>query len=369
MPGTVRTFISAPAAPAARGEEFGSVYAAEVGATVERYAELFSALAGGAVDLQSAGEEALRIIAGFSPDAAAEIRGIAGGARQEPWQVAVLNARTEILARLGVVAPGECSTIVDLRADGRSPVTMQTWDWHEHLADSWLAWTIEFPSGEVLHTITEFGQLAKIGVGSRGVGLHLNILNHASDGGPMGVPIHVLSRTVLERAASASSAAALLGAAPVSASSVFTLIAASSAGATVAGAELAPAGPRFVLPSADGLYLHTNHFLDPHLAAGDRAPRTGPDSFLRLDALRRKTCGDPARDPEELRSILADHSAGAGSTCCHAAESARFGDRWTTLATVSLDVAAGELSVRRGGPCDEAAEWHTCASRALACGT
>lgn len=194
--------------------------------------------------------------------------------------------------------------------------------------------------------------------------MHINILHHASDGGPIGIPVHVLSRAVLDRATDASAALALLGGAQTSASSVLTIIGASSEdGATAAGAELAPVGPRYVLPSPEGLYVHTNHFLDPYLAAGDREPRIGPDSYLRLDALRRALHGRPVTDIEQLRHLMADHSAGALSVCCHPPTRAVLGERWATLATVALDVAAGELSVRRGGPCDEAAAWHICSGQ------
>jgi isopenicillin-N N-acyltransferase like protein len=335
----VLTFTSAPATPEARGEEFGAAHAAEVAATVERYGELFAVVASRPVDLRPLGEEALAAIARFSGEADAEIRGIAGGAGLKPWQVAALNARTEILARLGTAGRGECSTVVDLRSRTRSPATMQTWDWHDVFADSWLGWTIEHPDGRVVHTVTEFGILAKIGVNSRGVGVHINILHHASDGGPMGVPVHVLARAVLDHSADAGAAVALIGAAEVSASSVLTIIGASDAGTTAIGAELAPDGPRYVLPSPDGLYVHTNHFLDPHLAAGDREPRVGPDSYLRLDVLRPALHAHPTADIEELRSILADHSAGGGSLCCHPRPAPSWGvvgqhwPRWRSTST------------------------------------
>lgn len=362
MMASVRTHVSPPAPPGPRGEEFGAAHAGDIAASVERYTELFTAVAGAPVDLRPLGEEALGAIAAYSPDADAEIRGLAGGAGLEPWAVAALNARTEILARLGGPARAECSTVVDFRGGGPAPVTMQTWDWHDLFADGWLAWTIEQPDGAVFHTMTEFGVLAKIGVSSRGVGVHMNILNHAGDGGRIGVPVHILARTVMERAGDAAAAVAILGAAEVSASTVLTIVGAG----TAVGAELAPPGPRYVLPSPEGLYVHTNHFLDPHLAAGDRAPRLGPDSYLRLDVVRRALHRRPAAGVDDLRAALADHSSGPGSVCCHPDAEAGLGDRWATLATVTLNVAAGELSVRRGGPCDLTASWHTCRAAAPA---
>jgi isopenicillin-N N-acyltransferase-like protein len=194
----------------------------------------------------------------------------------------------------------------------------------------------------------------------------VNILNHAGDGGAMGVPVHVLARGVLDRAAHAGAAVGLLGAARTSASTVLTVIGAGDGQTTAVCAELAPPGPRFVLPSERGVLLHTNHFLDPDLATGDLAPRSGPDSYLRLDVLRRALHDRTPGDREQLRAILADHSGGAGSICCHPDDEAWLGERWATLATISLNVAGGELWVRAGGPCEEAASWHVCRAPAAA---
>jgi isopenicillin-N N-acyltransferase-like protein len=356
----VRTYTSPPASPADRGEQFGRDHAERVTATLDRYRGLFTELAGEPVDLHAVGEEALRAIGDFSPDAAAEICALAGGAGLRTWEVAALNARTEIIARLGATVPAECSTVVWLPPDGCDPVTLQTWDWHDVFADAWLAWTIEHPDGHIVHTVTEYGILGKVGVSTRGVGVHMNILTHSTDGGAIGVPVHVLARGVLDRAAHAGAAVAMLGASRTSASTVLTVTGAGDGGTTAVCAELAPEGPRFVLPSERGLLLHTNHFLDPNLAGGDRAPVWGPDSYLRLDVLRRALHDRVPHDREQLRAILADHSGGAGSICCHPDADAPLGERWATLATVSLDVAGGELWVRAGAPCDEAAGWHVC---------
>jgi isopenicillin-N N-acyltransferase like protein len=346
---------SASADPAQRGEAFGAAHADRVATTVERYEALFRHLAG-ARDLRTLGEQALGAIGAFWADGEAEIRGIAGGAGLEPWRLGMLNARTEVLAALGIAAKSECSTVVSLREP--APVTMQTWDWHDVFADSWLCWTIEHPDGRVVHTVTEYGILGKIGVNDRGVGIHINILGHEHDGrGTIGVPVHVLVRSILDRAGDIGDAVALAGSARCSASSVLTLVGASEDGSAAVCCEQSPDGPQFVLPD-DGLLLHTNHFLDPQLAVRDTAPRKGPDSYVRLDVLRRALRhGGVPSDPDALRARMASHVGGAGAVCCHPAADAGLGDRWQTLATVALDVRGGGLLVRRGGPCDDAAAW------------
>jgi isopenicillin-N N-acyltransferase-like protein len=53
--------------------------------------------------------------------------------------------------------------------------------------------------------------LGKIGVNNHGVGVHLNILHHGADGGPIAVPVHVLARAVLDGASGLGEALAIVG--------------------------------------------------------------------------------------------------------------------------------------------------------------
>jgi isopenicillin-N N-acyltransferase-like protein len=45
------------------------------------------------------------------------------------------------------------------------------------------------------------------------------------------------------------------------------------------------------------------------------------------------------------------HVGGDGAVCCHPAEGSDPSTSHETLATIALDVKAGELSVHSGGPC------------------
>ena len=180
----IRHYRSAPASPRDRGRDFGAAHALRIAETARAYDALFAATAGRAVDVGPLGDKALASIREFSAACAAEIEGIAEGAGLPVGQVAALNARTEILATLRVRQRGECSTVVRLGDQGQPPLALQTWDWHDCFADSWLVWTVEHPDGHVVHTLTEYGVLGKIGVSSAGLGINLNILHHADDGGP-----------------------------------------------------------------------------------------------------------------------------------------------------------------------------------------
>jgi isopenicillin-N N-acyltransferase like protein len=354
----MRRYYSAPAAPFDRGRKFGADHATDIVRVLGKYDELFGAATGGGeIDVMYYGAEAMTVIDKFSAALGDEIRGIAAGANVEPERVAALNARTEILAAVGAALRSECSTIVYVGDGSRSPVSVQTWDWHDLFTDECLLWTIDHLDGRRTTTVTEFGIVGKVGVNDRGVGLHLNILHHGSDGGPIGVPVHVLARTVLDEASDISEAMTIVSSAVTSASTVLTLIEARDGRSSAVCAELCPQGPRYVLPSTDGWLFHTNHFLDPKSAAGDREPRIGPDSFVRLDVLRRALAGRADVTMEELVDKMRSHVGGAGAVCCHAAGGAALGDRWATLALISLDVAHGTLRARLGGPCSTVNTW------------
>jgi isopenicillin-N N-acyltransferase-like protein len=110
-----------------------------------------------------------------------------------------------------------------------------------------------------------------------------------------------------------------------------------------------------VLPTEHGILVHTNHFVDPRAAGGDLEPTLGPDSLVRYDVLRRRLVERPALTPEAVVAAMRSHLGGAGAICCHPDPESELGHRYTTLATVTVDVASCRLVVRAGGPCAESA--------------
>ena len=356
----IRRYRSAPAGPRDRGRDFGAAHPVQIRATADAYAALFAATAGYPVDLRPFGQQALTAIRRFSAAAASEIEGIADGAGLPAETVAAINARTEVLAALRAGGRGECSTVVRLGGPGEAPVALQTWDWHDVFADSWLVWTIEHPDGHTVQTLTEYGILGKIGVSSAGLGLNLNILHHGHDGGPIQVPVHVLARSLLDSARDIGQALALIGGTAVSASSALTLTALDAGEPIAITAEVFPGGPRYVRPRPDGLLLHTNHFLDPHAAEHEQETRIGPDSFLRFAVLERRLARRTGDDQAALLAAMGSHCGANGAVCCHPDPAAALGDRYQTLATVSLDPAAGAMTVWAGGPGQhESSSWDT----------
>lgn len=330
--------------PFARGVARGEQLRESLPAAIEVYDRLFAL--GGVTPAQyrADAERALDAVGEFRPWARAEIEGVAEGAGVEGWRVAVLNARTEILARSAAVPPGECTTVV--RQAGR-PFGIQTWDWHVELSGHWH--TLESRGGvRDVVGITEDGILGKIGVNSAGLALHFNILGHRRDGAG-GIPVHVLAAVVLGEAGSVAEAVEIVRSAPIASSGSFALFDVEEAVLL----DLSPVGV-FEAPPQDGYLLRTNHFLTPEPAAEEKVWLYQPDSGERRDFVRDRLAATPA--PDSAVGLLPFLVTGPGEppVTCVPDPAMPLGQRWASLATVALDPAARTAAVLDGTPADAA---------------
>ncbi len=230
-------------------------------------------------------------------------------------------------------------------------MAVQAWDWYDDLADLWFVWEIPQPDGTTIRTLTEFGVVGKIGVNGHGIGTLFNILHHADDGQRIGAPVHVLARAVLDQAKDLNQAMTLLAQADVSASSSLTLVAATAGESAAVSVELNPAAPGFVLPDAQGLLVHTNHFLTAPASTRDTELRNGPDTVVRLDLLRRSLGGRDQVSVRDVVSAMDSHVLGGGALCCHPDPTLPRQSQFRTLATIIVDPAGGTLDVVAGGAC------------------
>ena len=342
--------------PLERGRERGRQLSAALPAGLRTYLELFAKYE---LDEGAVREFALRCadaVAGWRPERLAEMDGIAAGAGVEPWHVYALNARTEILSQGVGAAPGECSTIGRRAEFGDGTVRtfgLQTWDWHHQLDGEWH--THETRGGRHdFAGLTEHGMLGKIGVNSAGLALHFNILGHRTDGAG-GVPVHVLSATVLEEAATVEEAVELVRDAPRSASSSFTLLDTER----VVTTDITPIGV-FVVEPVDGVVVRTNHFLSREAQADEKTEIYQPDSGERYDLIASRLADYPEpRTDDELLAFL--YSDPGQPLLCHRPDlTLPFGERWATLATVQLDPASRTARIANGSPIDaRASDWRT----------
>lgn len=349
---TFPTFTSTQLDPRARGKELGTHRRARIAANLAGYTDLFAVAGATPAQVRAWGEQALDRTAAWAPHLAQEITGIAAGAGLEPWQLAMINARTEILAAVDAIGEGECSTSVVLPG----PRTVQTWDWHDHLRDAPMLWEFESRPGHVVRAFTEAGALAKIGVNTAGLGVHFNILRHESDHADIGVPVHLIARRILEEAATVEEAVGIARSAAVSASTVITAVTSDDA----ASIEISPAGVAAIPPDSDGVLQHCNHFLDPALAEGERHATDRPSTYDRLRHLRDHV-EELSGDDHHARALaMLGHGPDGAPVCAHPDLTQPINQRWETVATIALDLPAGRLRVHRGGPCQVTEEtWQT----------
>jgi isopenicillin-N N-acyltransferase-like protein len=216
-------------------------------------------------------------------------------------------------------------------------------------------WRYATDAGGRVVTFVEPGMLAKIGVNDRGLGVHFNFLDHHADSIDGGVPLHCIVRRILDEASSVPEAVELARSAWVGASSVVTVVSSRPGQRDAASVEISPAGVAAISPDADGWLAHTNHFLDPGLAAGEVIEPTST-SRARLAHLRSVLADDlPHLALVELAGRLCG-AAGAQAPICVREDPTRPStQQWRTLLTLRLDPQAGVVHYGEGSPAEVAA--------------
>jgi isopenicillin-N N-acyltransferase-like protein len=221
---------------------------------------------------------------------------------------------------------------------------------------NWMVWTFPTADGRRITTLTEYGVLAKIGVNDAGLGVMLNMLHHEADDqlalgdeAQVGFPVHVMLRTLLERCDTVDQARDLVGAANFTASSALTVV---DRGGDAASLETFPDGVGEVKPESE-LLVRTNHFVSAEGEPGCQAGLLDDNSWVRRDHLVATLGAQPPTSAADVLDAMTHHVE-AGPVCRHPAEvDSRDYLETATLATATLDVERGQLSVLRGGPCQE----------------
>ncbi|MDF2992261.1 MAG: hypothetical protein K0S37_2775 [Microbacterium sp.] len=325
------------------GCRLGRAWAPQLHAAVASYRNLFAQSGVSAQVAREVARACGEATEGVAPEVAAEFRGVAEGSGLDHDDVLLLTARTEVLARM--TPSQECSTIVHVPDAGAAPRTLQTWDWHETLSNETLVRRWRTTQGTRVVAFCEFGQPAKIGVNDRGLGVHFNILHHRSDGSQDGVPVHVLSRMILDRAGTLDEAAEIARSVPLAASSVLTVVVRGAAAAL----EVTPAAIAVLPVGAGETFAHTNHFLAPELAVGEYSPyptTSGP----RYDCLVDNAASARIADARERARAFGAVSGPGISVRARADEPEHL--RWETKLTVAIDVETAALEFAAGAPAD-----------------
>jgi isopenicillin-N N-acyltransferase-like protein len=351
--------IRVAGAPSARGKQYGRQATALVHRAIDAYRDVFEHRAG--LQWTAAVAHArtfLPDIERFSPDAMAEMRGIADGAGVPFDAVLVLNCRSELMfaaARSkGETPPGECTSFAvtpEATADGHM-LLGQNWDWVPFARDICVMVEVLRDDKPSYATIVEAGMLAKVGLNAAGFGLCTNTLVSARDVDRRGVPYHVMLRALLD-CESVEEAGRTLGSVERALSANYLV--ADRAGhamnfETIAGgpAEIHSTRPQ------QGRLAHANHFLAPQFAAIDAYVAKSPHSLTRLSGMRCGIEGDEPLSVRRLQHVLRDHANAPNGICSHPDPSAHPLYARTTVASIVSDLTTGEMWFTDGPPCESA---------------
>ncbi len=333
-----------------RGRQYGEQAAELIHSNLEGYFRLFQHATGlKRSEILEQAREYLEPSQKYAPQLVDEMRGIAQGAGVSLDEVLALNCRTEILS-VGVVPlhQGECTAISvapEFTANGHALIA-QNWDWVDVLRGGSVLLRVERPGDPAtVLTLTEAGQIGKIGLNSAGVGVCLNFLRH--DQRRLGVPLHLILREALESPRLSLAAAAVYRAERANAGNYLL----ARANGRAISLEAAPSDVGVLHPEG-GLLVHTNHFITPHLQEGDTGILDSESTQLRYSrALQMLRARVGAITVETLQEVLRDHFHRPNSICRHPDLALPEIERAATLASVIMDLTTGEMHVISGEPC------------------
>jgi isopenicillin-N N-acyltransferase-like protein len=331
-----------------RGLQYGVQAAELIRANLEGYWRLFQNEAG--LDRPAVLERARQYLEpsqDYAPHLVDEMRGIAEGAGVSLDEILALNCRTELLSLRTIPLAQECTALFvlpEVTADGHTLVA-QNWDWADALRGGLVLLRVRRPGEPTTLTLTEAGMVGKIGLNGAGLGVCLNFLRH--DHRRVGVPLHLILRQAIGAPRLSLAVAAIYRASRADAGNY--LLAHASGQAVDLEATPSDVG---VLHPEGGLLVHTNHFLTPHLQEGDKGvleSESTPLRYSRALSLLRTRVGTIT--VETFKEVLCDHFHRPNSICRHPDLGQPEIERIATLASVIMDLTAGEMHVAVGEPC------------------
>jgi len=338
--------------PFDRGRDYGRKAQQRIVKGIAHYARQLEALSVDGPQIRKLVGDYLPVIEGFEPAYIEEMRGIAEGAGVDFENIALLNARTEIL-KLGqrpdlrrklMQDPDGCTGVVVLPGASRDGTLIhaQNWDWKMECAETAVVLRIRNTDGPDLLTFTEAGGLARSGFNSAGIAITANYLESDRDYSQIGVPLALIRRKVLEQERLALAMRAVY-VTPKSAAN--NMIVSHKDGVAI-DFECAP-DETFQLHPDRGLLAHANHFVSP--VALSKLKDTGiantPDSLyrdIRVRDLLSPQIG--AITPDAVKTALFDDFQTPWSVC-RPPRPNLSSNLSATVAMIVMQPAAGTMDV------------------------
>jgi isopenicillin-N N-acyltransferase-like protein len=343
--------------PFERGRQYGAAAEAAIGQNVAAYLNLIEFHVGLTRDRALARAEAFGpILERHAPDLLEEMRGIAAGAGCELVDVLLINTRSELMGTMDA-----CTSLAAApEVTDRGRVLLgQNWDWYPVLEPEPVLLQIRQPDKPEILTLTEAGQVGKIGLNSAGLGVCLNFLSHRDRG--QGVPVHVILRRMLECAHLGAAIRAAYGVPRGGAANVLL----AHADGEILDLELTAREADFLYGDG-GWLVHANHFESVRLRGGDTGLPLSMSSLARSTRARRllsAAAGKGRISTETFQAILRDHAHGSYAICRHAEPTEPPLEQTATRASAIMDLTARTLSLAPGQPCSEPYQTFTLSDR------
>jgi len=305
----------------------------------------------------------LDVIARVEPAYAEAMRGVSEAARIPLDDIAVLNARYEILysqystinqaaSDAHGIPAGGCTAFAvtpEASADGHLYLG-QNWDWFPAVRG--IVLRAARADGFRTAAFTEAGIVGgKIGMNSEGLGLVINgLLSSQDDWARLFTPFHVRTWRILH-ARTLPEAAAVVEDEDRACSANF-LLGQANGTSQVLNIEAAPAASCRWQPTR-GVLAHANHFVDPdRLGVWQPLAEEKTSTYqrsARMEAMLEE--GRGRFDAHRLMTLLRDHHGRPDSVCRHPNPALPEEERVETVVSVIEDLTARRFFVAPGTPC------------------
>ena len=346
----MRTLIlPADATPRAWGRLHGERFRGEIHSltAIRMYLTLrLSGFADADAVLRSA-EEHLPILRDYDQDLYEELCGIAEGAHLTPAEIVVLNHYTDLRDLLPKAAPegpapGGCS-IIWARTSG-GPILAQTWDMHATaIPYVMMLYVPEHRERPASWVFTLTGCLGMTGLSRAGLGMAINNL-HSTDA-RVGVVWPALVRKTLRFGDAAAARDHIMGSPIGSGHHYFVADRERAFGIETSG-ELRELLFDDASENAQPAYIHTNHCLNPAVAARSRVPIKST-THARYQALEHSLGAQPIADVRDVWERLGSHEGYPSSVCTNMATPENPHGA-ATCGAVALELASGGVWAQGG---------------------
>jgi isopenicillin-N N-acyltransferase like protein len=264
-----------------------------------------------------------------------EIEGLAAGAEASFWELFAANAWEELEPMLATTSTIErCTAFAVAGPDGT--VLGHNEQWYAGDAGNTAVIAARPDRGTAFVSPSVVTCLPAVGMNAAGTAQAIMSLSARDDG--VGVPRVLVSRHALQ--ADDPDHGRARAAMPGRAGGYAHLFAGS--GATVVTVETSATGDAVVEGGA-----HTNHYLDPELAAGADAP--DPGSVARLERLRDLLAERQPSSPTDAMAVLRDHDS-SPAICLHP-DPADGDEAESVLFSMVCHLEERRMWVADGNPC------------------